>query len=78
MSESKVLVSNLLDQLRHFDTKHAMELSNDADVYIVKLAGELAIVEDAFTRTVCIVESIFQRKLVEEKDASDKYHLKYK
>jgi hypothetical protein len=29
-------------------------------------------------RKVCIAESIFQKKLAEEKDTSDKYYLKYK
>ena len=52
--------SNLLDQLAHFDTKHAKELINDADVYEEKLAGELEGVEDAFTRmTVYVTKSIF-------------------
>jgi hypothetical protein len=44
----------------------------------VKLAGELERAEDKFTRKVCIAESIFQKKLAEEKDVSDKYYLKYK
>ena len=41
--------SSLLDQLRHFDTKHAMELANAADAYEVKFSGELEAFEDAFT-----------------------------
>jgi len=44
----------------------------------MKLAGELEAVEDAFTRKVCIAESIFQRKLTEEREVSEKYYLKYK
>jgi len=70
--------SKLLDKLRHFYTKHAKELANVACAYEVKLAGELEAVEDVFTRKVCIAESLFQQKLAEEKDVSDKYYLKYK
>ena len=44
----------------------------------MKLACELEVAEDAFTRKVCIAEYIFQRKFAEEKDVSDKYYLKYK
>jgi len=68
--------SNLLDQVAHFDTKHLKELANAFDVYEVKLAGELEAVEDVFTRKVCIAESVFQRKLVKEKELSEKYYPK--
>ena len=59
-------------------TKHANELAKVANLYEEKLANDLEAVEDAFTSKVCIAESIFQRKLDEEKDVSDKHHLKYK
>ena len=70
--------SNLLDQVAHFDTKHANELATDVDVYELKLVGELEAAKYTFTRKVCIAESIFQRKLVEKKDVTDKYYVKYK
>ncbi len=43
-----------------------------------QLAGELERAEDDFKRKVCIAEYIFQKKLAEEKDARDKYYIKYK
>jgi hypothetical protein len=44
----------------------------------LKLLGELERAEDEFSRKVCIAESIIQKKLAKEKDASDKYYFKYK
>jgi hypothetical protein len=70
--------STLLDQANYFGIKHAKELANASEAYEVQLARELERVEDAFTRKVCIAESVFQNKLAEEKDASDTYYLKYK
>ena len=70
--------STLLDQANYFGIKHAKELANAFDAYEVQLASELERAEDEFTRKVCIAESIFQKKLVEEKDVSEKNYLKYK
>ncbi len=71
--------STLLDQDNYFGIKHAKELANASDAYEVQLDRELERAEDGSTRKVCIAESIFQKKLVEEqKDASDKHYLKYK
>jgi hypothetical protein len=69
--------STLLDQANYFGIKHAKELANAFDAYEVKLVGELERAEDKFTRKACIAESIFQKMLDEEKNASDKYYLDY-
>ena len=70
--------SNLLDQANYFGIKHAKEIANAFEAYEVQLVGELERAEDAFARKVCIAEFVFQKKLAEEKDARDKYYLKYK
>ena len=70
--------STLLHQANYFGIKHAKELENAFVAYEVQLDGKLERAEDEFTRKVCIAESFFQKKLVEEKDARDKYYLKYK
>ena len=66
------------NEANYFGIKHAKELANAYDAYEVQLAGELERAEDEFTRKVCIAEYVFQKKLAGEKDASDKYYLKYK
>jgi len=58
--------------------KHAKELANAFDAYKVQLACGLKRAENKFTRKVCVAEPFFQKKLAEEKDASDKYYLEYK
>ena len=70
--------STLLDQANYFAIKHAKELARAFEAYEVQLAGELERAEDEFTRKVCIAESIFQKKLAEERDVSEKNYLKYK